>query len=401
MECDVSSPNDDALDVNNAEVRSSADPPQTLRWIQERSALGFAELQEALRCRHVPLVEPGAVTFVYLGSAEAIYLRRFIYGQRDGVPFKRLDGRDVWYCRLPVADGTRIEYKFDIVRNGNSEWINDPLNPHIASDPFGANSVCRAYGYRQPSWSLPSDQADVGTIVDDVLASKKFNGPRHIRIYLPPEVASDDGYPLLIMHDGTDFMTYADFQVVLDNLIHQVAIPPVIVALTQSPSREIEYAGDARHAAYIVDELIPFMRQRYPLSPGRDSLILGGASLGAVASLSTAWRYPGLFGSLILKSGSFVLERKMLSTRGKIFARIARHTSEIMRQPRDIAHRVFVSSGVNECLISQNRLLEARLRKQGLETCFLETLDGHHWHNWRDQMREALAFTLPAITGSR
>lgn len=397
----MSFPKEEAMDASAAETRLSSDPPPTLRWIQERSALDYPELQEALQRRHVPIVEPGAVTFVYIGAADAVYLRRFVYGQRDGIPFTRMDDRDVWYCHLPVADGARIEYKFDIVRNGHSEWIKDPLNPHIASDPFGANSVCRTYGYRQPSWSLPNEQADTGSIVDEVLASEKFKDSRNIRIYLPPEVATDDGYPLLIMHDGTDFMTYADFQVVLDNLIHQAAIPPVIAALTQSPAREIEYAGDARHAAYVVDELIPFMRERYPLSLDRGSLILGGASLGAVATLSTAWRYPGLFGSLILKSGSFVLERKMLKTRSKIFARIAKHTSEILGQRRDIAQRVFVSSGANEGLISQNRLLEARFREQGLETRFLETLDGHHWHNWRDQMHEALAFTLPAIGGSR
>ena len=30
-----------------------------------------------------------------------------------------------------------------------------------------------------------------------------------------------------------------------------------------------------------------------------------GASFGAVAALSTAWRYPGFYGRLLLQSGSF------------------------------------------------------------------------------------------------
>ena len=53
----------------------------------------------------------------------------------------RLDGTDLWHLRLPVPKGARLEYKFDVVRDGEGAWINDPLNPGLATDPFGANSV--------------------------------------------------------------------------------------------------------------------------------------------------------------------------------------------------------------------------------------------------------------------
>ena len=32
-------------------------------------------------------------------------------------------------------------------------WITDPLNPALAADPFGVNSVCAAFGYERPAWT--------------------------------------------------------------------------------------------------------------------------------------------------------------------------------------------------------------------------------------------------------
>ena len=48
-----------------------------------------------------------------------------------------------------------------------------------------------------------------------------------------------------------------------------------------------------------------------------------GASLGAVASLTTAWRYPGIFGNLLLQSGSFVLDNTGPRRRDPLFDQVA------------------------------------------------------------------------------
>ena len=46
--------------------------------------------------------------------------------------------------------GSRVEYKLEVVRGGHGEWIEDPLNPNRARDPFGANSVAARRGLRGP-----------------------------------------------------------------------------------------------------------------------------------------------------------------------------------------------------------------------------------------------------------
>ena len=91
----------------------------------------------------------------------------------------------------------------------------------------------------------------------------------------------------------------------LDNLIHRLEIPAMIVAMTQSPDRLTEYTADDRHAKFVAEDLLPAVATHFPLLDDSKARGLVGASLGGVASLHTASRYPDLFGQLLLQSGSF------------------------------------------------------------------------------------------------
>ena len=55
----------------------------------------------------------------------------------------------------------------------------------------------------------------------------------------------------------------------LDNLIHRLEIPDIIVAFTDSPDRLREYANDERHARFLTEELVPDLTARLPLSIAR------------------------------------------------------------------------------------------------------------------------------------
>jgi enterochelin esterase-like enzyme len=53
-----------------------------------------------------------------------------------------------------------------------------------------------------------------------------------VDIYLPARVRRSRQYPLLIVHDGGDYLRYSSLRTVLDNLIHRLEIPSMLVALT-------------------------------------------------------------------------------------------------------------------------------------------------------------------------
>jgi enterochelin esterase family protein len=371
-----------------------------IEWLARMPVLDRHHLDGFIARNSFPLVEPSAVTFVYRGEADAVYLRVFMHGAADGRPLQRLNGSDLWYLRLPLPENARLEYKFDVVRDGTGVWINDPLNPRLATDPFGANSVCETFGYTTPEWALPDPAAPPGRLEELSVRSPVFGEERRVRAYLPANFAKDRRYPLLIVHDGEDFVAHAGLTTILDNLIHRGEIPPVIAALTQATDRMAEYTGDSRHADFLAADLLPVLRARFPLQEDRASTVLVGASLGAVASLSTAWLHPEIYGGLVLLSGSFILDRRLLHGRDPLFKKIADFVDEVRGDPLHPPRRAFVSCGAHEGLVRQNRALVRFLRRRGQDVLYTEPRDGHHWQNWRDQMLPGLAWTLPKPAGA-
>jgi enterochelin esterase-like enzyme len=164
--------------------------------------------------------------------------------------------------------------------------------------------------------------------------------------------------------------------------------------LSQAQDRIAEYTGGARHEDFVALDLLPAVRARLPVREDPEGVVLVGASLGAVASLSTAWHHAGTVGALVLLSGSFIFDRRLLHARDPLFARIADFVDRLQTEPRDLPPRAFVSCGVYEGLVGQNQALAGFLREAGSEVRFSEPRDAHHWQNWRDQMQPALTWTL-------
>ena len=103
----------------------------------------------------------------------------------------------------------------------------------------------------RPEWSLPRG-APAGRIEEIGVESRVFGEAREVRVYLPAGHDPERAYPLVVIHDGDDFVTYADLPVVLDNLIEAGEIPPVIAALVQTRDRLGEYSGGRQHPAFLV-----------------------------------------------------------------------------------------------------------------------------------------------------
>ncbi|NND92096.1 MAG: esterase family protein [Granulosicoccus sp.] len=341
-----------------------------------------------------PLVAPGKVTFVWIGAADRVCLLRWIHGGIDRLEFRPVTDTPLWLLSLDVIDNGRFEYKLGVEQDGRQEWVLDPLNPDRAGDPYGENSVCMTYGYTQPSWSMPQG-APAGTIEPLHVLSSVFAETREEQVYLPADYQPELIYPLLIIHDGADFVTYADLSTSLDNLIASGVIPPVIAALVQTRDRLGEYARGHRHARYIVGDLMPHVSRRYRVSERPEDRVLLGASLGAVVSLATIFRYPGVFGGAVLHSGSFILdERKLEGRPHPVFERVSRLVKAFRRTPNMPELRAFISTGELEGLASENEALANLLHKNGVSVLFRSAWDGHHWHNWRDQLREGLEWVL-------
>ncbi len=357
-------------------------------------------IERFLAEHELPIVEgrkagPSAVTFVFRGEADAVRLQHFVYGLETSQPFQRIDDSDLWYLVLELPRESYVQYKLDVERGDDHEWILDPLNPRDARDPFGANSVVHTEGAERPEWTLPDPEAWPGEILWPTLRSEAFGEERRVGVYLPARFRPGRRYPLLVVHDGSDYLRYSQLQTVLDNLIHRLEVAPMIVALIDAGERLEEYPDHPDHVRFLADELVPFLEREFPLRGEPAARGLMGASFGAVACLSAGWRRQGFFGQLLLQSGSFAFTDIGEHRRGETFDPVVEFMNAFREDPGRPSDKVFMSCGTYESLIYENRSLVPLLQATGMEVRYVEARDGHHWENWRDRLREGLSWLFP------
>lgn len=367
------------------------------RRLQARPEAQDAVIRGFIAEHSFPLVKDDtAVFFFYDGEpAEDVRLVHWVHGLESSQAFRRVGSTHAYYLPVELPRAARVEYKLVVRRGGKDYWMRDPLNDRRAFDPFGSNSVCPMPGYVDPFWVQEEPKVRRGRLEAFTLASEVFGDERPIDVYLPAEFAPHKRYPLLIMHDGDDYRRFSGARAILDNLIHRKEVAPIIVAFTSGVERNVEYGANPKQADFLVSELLPAMKARYPVDARPASLGLCGASFGGVSSLYTAWTHPGVFGKLLLQSGSFVFTDVGTHGRSPLFDPVVDFVNQFRESPGRVDARIFMSCGTFESLIYYNRSLVPLLRKAGLEVRFVEAQDGHNWIAWRDRLREGLAYLFP------
>ncbi len=357
-----------------------------------------AEIASFMRANSFPLFDNDTAIFFFYDerTLDSVHLLHWVFGLESRQAFLPLGRTGAWYLPLELPHTARVEYKLEIARGGNKLWIRDPFNPHRAFDPFGSNSVCPMPGYTDPRWSYPEDGVRPGTLETFRFRSAVFDGEREVQMYLPSEFKPHKKYPLLICHDGKDYLRFASMKSVLDNLIQRHEVAPLLVAFTSGVDRNREYGANPKQPAFLVDELLPEVKARYRVLDGAENIGLMGASFGGVSSLFAAWTRPGVFGKLLLQSGSFVHTDVGHHDRGPLFDPVVGFTNAYRSAPGKInAARIFMSCGTFESLIWFNRSLRALMKDRGLDVRFVEAQDGHNWIAWRDRLREGLTWLFP------
>lgn len=366
--------------------------------LRERLPTADSGVVDRFLMRHTaPIIEGRFATFLWRGNAEEVMVRHRVVGLPEPLPLRRLADTDLWSVTIELPEGSRVEYQFEVVRGGvREEYLNDPLNPRVAHGPFGSQSVAAASGYVVPSWCLPDPEARPGSLESMSLRSKALRREQWIRVYRPARFREVVRYPLLIVHDGDDYLSYANAKTVLDNLIHRGEVAPLVAAFVPPGDRLVEYANNAPHARFTARELVPFLTDCLPLLDLPDGRCLMGSSFGGVASLATAVRYPEVFGSLLLESGSFVFtDIGVAHGGGAVFDPVVKFVNTYRARPRVVANRIFQTCGVYEPLITPNRSMVSTFRDTGMDVRYVEARDGHNWENWRDRLRDGLTWIFP------
>ncbi len=246
--------------------------------------------------------------------------------------------------------------------------------------------------------------------------SRVFRNTRMLRVWLPPGYADSEGerrsYPVLYLNDGQNLFDPATAYIGVDwqagrtagRLIREGRIPPLVVVGIDNARKDrareyvpfhslhppVRRPQGKLYPAFLVDEVMPFVRERYRVTRNPEDIGLGGSSLGSVIALFSAMDRPGAFGRLLLESPSLYIANRLLLKSSRTF--------------REWPARIFIGVGTRELgdgtrsrhIVEDVRRLEHILRRAGLNESRLRVQidegSTHHEGEWARRFPEALAF---------
>jgi predicted alpha/beta superfamily hydrolase len=236
-------------------------------------------------------------------------------------------------------------------------------------------------------------------------ASPQLQNTRSLRIFLPASYAENSAkrYPVLYMHDGQnlfDAKTAAygvewGIATTINRLVATGVMDEVIVVgIDNTPDRIPEYTPccDAKYGggkldaygAFVTDTVKPYIDKTYRTLPDRANTAIMGSSLGALASMGIAQRYPDLYAKVGAVSGSFWWNDKALITKPA---------------PR-VNVKLYLDAGTRGDGLADTLLMRDALVKQGYrindDLLFYQAEGGsHNEKSWAARVEKPLTWFFP------
>jgi enterochelin esterase family protein len=314
----------------------------------------------------------------------------------------RLDGSSWSYLESTAYTNARLEYGFLF----DQEYLVDPMNPRQVQAFTGPRSEVRMPFYvAQPEVDSASAEATAdkeagsapkGEVIAETFNSRSLGGSRRVWYYLPPgyapaaaqtaAAASGSGggalYPVVYVLDGNNYVEKMDVPRVLDHLIANRSIPPVIAVFSEPGDRQEEYSRNPKWRAFIANELVPAVDKRFRTFPTPDHRVILGSSLAAYGAVDLAVSAPSVFG-LCAAMAPPVQTATVVSNQAAARAAV-------------VSIKFFVLGGVYDSMIDGARLLRTTLDEYQAPVSYLEVSEGHNTNTFRGHLDDALRALLPA-----
>ncbi|MFI6339308.1 enterochelin esterase [Streptomyces sp. NPDC050535] len=379
---------------------------------------GVEEFWAGIRGRGTPLVSPDprgsadhvAVTFLWRGTAatRAVQVLPNKLGDPrvpEGNLMERAPGTDVWHWTLRLRHDWRGTYDFYVDEGQGPEpgtpeywrWLRtqrhtDPVNSRTLPRRWGGDPVPYVELPGAPSardWT-PRQGVARGATSEHNMESARLGGGRRVWLYEPPlprrELAN---LPILALLDGEHWQPELGLAHLLDNLIADGRIPPLVAVLPESVDADTRWAEltcRPEFVAFLADELLPWAAGRLPVTDDPARTVIAGQSLGGLTAAYAGLLAPHRFGNVLAQSGSFWWpvgpEPEWLTGR----------VAEIPRLPV----RFRLSFGEQEwvALPAARRLRDALAAAGYDDASYREFNGGHDYLCWRTELADGLVELL-------
>lgn len=331
-----------------------------------------------------PLIEYDTmVHFIYTGDAQSVAIAGDQTQWNPSLSLQRIEGTNFWYLTTFYERDARLDYKIVI---NNSNWILDPRNPLTCMGGYGPNSELRMPFDPVPPEILYYSNIPHGTIHDTVCHATALNNNRTVKIYLPPNYPElGKRYPVILFHDGPDYLTLGATANILDYLIANGSIKPVIALFVPPVDRNAEYAGAKKDqfVSFIIDDLMPAIDARYATSVDPNQRATVGASNGGNIALYLGIKHPESFGCIAAQSSNVIPAITDVLLTGPILP---------------LNFYLDIGTYDIDVLIPMVHNLDSILTLRQYVHQMLDIHQGHSWGNWKEHLKIPLMrfFSIPA-----
>jgi enterochelin esterase-like enzyme len=337
--------------------------------------------------KQIPFVLGDSVAFLYKGSATSVAWAGDFNRWSPTLTGQRVAESKLWLAEKTFPIDARLDYK--VVIDGS--WQLDSSNPNIQYSGFGPNSELRMPAWVYPpetvaSTSTPKGELSPSKII--VSSATNLNYAVQYKVYTPQGYQQLANLPVIYVTDGHE---YADDRlgsmvIVLDNLIHQQKIQPVIAVFVDprdpanlSNNRRMqEYRANQKFAGFLSDELVPAIDAAYKTSSTASHRAILGTSLGGWNSAFVGLTRSDAFQLIGIHSPAFD-------------AAIIQNYSSTPLLPL----KIFMSTGLINDTQTQARSMKSVLEQKEYALQYVEVNEGHSWGNWRALLEEPLVYFFP------
>jgi enterochelin esterase-like enzyme len=322
----------------------------------------------------------------------------------DKYRMTRLADTDIWYVTLHLKRDIRFRYQlspndppgFDepsmAIRLAGLQA--DPLNRKQMRRGSALFSIAEMPDAPKSPWTSERPQIAKGKVQEFHLESSALGGNRKLVIYTPSGYAiGGDPLALLIVFDGDTYTNEIPTPVILDNLLAEKRIRPVIALFLNNVDRQKELGCNQLFSEYLAGELLPWLRTHYLLSSDPNKTVLAGSSRGGLAAACAAMEHPELFGNVLSQSAEFQWSPDSNGEPDEIVQRA-------LQRPH-VPVRFYLEVGTDELnFVGRNPIVSGRhfrdvLRAKGYSVSWHEFSGGHDFICWRESLADGLMKIMP------
>jgi enterochelin esterase-like enzyme len=372
-------------------------------FINEIRLLGTPVIEDCLYDQAFKLV-----TFIWIGDSKTT--NAYVFGSFPGWDLSNsrlinIEGTEIWYKTYRTSETFVSTYRFSINDQFKEDWIKRSKNYQY--DPFNKNTFLYVKNSEDPEskdslssilelgMALDNKDTQTHAIPKGKLEIHQFPSAilkieRRIWIYTPSNY-HDKETPnkLLISYDGRPTMTTLRAPTILDTLIHNKEIPPVVMIGINSVNRFQELTFNKDFNKFLSNELVPWVRNTYNVSKDPKDTTICGFSLGGLASFFAAFNHPEIFGNVLSLSGS--VHWKKEGYEGEIPWML-----QSFKDNKALPIKVFMEAGIleNKPLLDSNKNLHKILKSKGYDVQYNEFLGGHDDIWWQNELPQGLKYLL-------